>query len=333
MRGRPFGIRRPRSQRITPAGYAVAEETIALARVAIVLALVSSLLWGLGDFAGGTASRRLSALVVVLASQAAGLVAAAIVAWVTGAWSDSMQYVPWAIAAGIVGVVGLLAFYEALARGTMGVISPIAALSVIVPVAAGLITGQWPTMVVGIGFVLAISGVVAASGPERSAGRSLRPVMLAAVAAVCFGAVLILIAAGARSSPVMTMVVMRAASVATLTVAALAMWQARARHARRRGPASSAHSPGAAATRPRGRGLGAVWTIVIAAGLCDVSANLAYAYASTLSALTIVAILGSLYPVVTVAMARIVHGEHMKRLQQVGIAVALTGVALIAGWS
>lgn len=283
----------------------------------IVLALVSSLLWGVGDFAGGTASRRRPALVVVAASQAVGLVAVSALATARGDWSTPLSYLPWAVAAGLVGATGLLAFYQALASGTMGVVSPIAALSVIVPVAVGLVLGQWPPVVVGAGFVCAIAGVVAASGPERASGRSLRPVALAVVAAACFGAVLILIAQGAQASPVMTMVAMRLASVTALS-AVIVVVVIRRRSA----------GAGAGLGSPRGG-----WAVVAIAGLFDVGANLAYAYASTLSVLSIVAILGSLYPAVTVVLARVVHGERMTRLQQAGIAVALVGVCLIAGWS
>lgn len=292
----------------------------------IALALLSSLLWGIGDFAGGTASRRRPALVVVVASQAVGLAAVAAVATVSGDWSQPLRYVPWAVAAGLVGVTGLLAFYQALASGTMGVVSPVAALSVVVPVVAGLALGQWPPPLVGIGFVLAIVGVVAASGPERSAGRSLKPVALAGVAAVCFGVVLILIAQGAESSPVMTMVAMRVASVGVLTVVLLAVF----RRLRAQRPGTAAE---AGPVRGGRASLFGGWAVVAMAGLFDVGANLTYAYASTLSVLSIVAILGSLYPAVTVVLARIVHGERMTRLQQAGIAVALVGVGLIAGWS
>lgn len=285
------------------------------------MALISSVLWGIGDFAGGTVTRRLPVLIVVAASQAAGLAIVCIVASATGAWSAPLDYLPWAIAAGFVGVGGLLAFYEALARGTMGVVSPIAALSVVVPVVVGLVIGHWPPPIVGIGFALAIIGVVAASGPERSAGRSMRPVLLALVAAVCFGAVLILIAGGADSSPVMTMVAMRITSVSALTVVLLVN-VLRTVGGRRNG----------STTGKQQIAIG-IWAIVATAGVFDVGANLTYAYASTLSVLTVVAILGSLYPAVTVALARIVHGERMTRIQHVGIVVALAGVALIAGWS
>lgn len=292
--------------------------TATVTGVAIVLALLSSLFWGVGDFAGGTATRRLPALVVVFVSQSAGLVLVAVVATARGAWTEPLGYLPWAIAAGVVGVTGLLAFYEALARGTMGVVSPIAALSILVPVIVGLAMGEWPTAVVGTGFVLAIVGVVAASGPERAAGRSLRPVILAGVAAVCFGAVLILVARGAAGSAEMTMVAMRVASVTAVGLVLLA---------RRRSATGGESDTDDGATQHRGARL---WTVVLVAGVFDVAANLTFAYSSQLSALTIVAILGSLYPAVTVLLARAIHGERMARLQYGGIIATLAGVALIA---
>lgn len=285
--------------------------------MAVLLALLSSLLWGVADFSGGTASRRLPAMVVVLASQATGLVPAAVAALAVGAWSAPAGYLPWAVAAGLTGMVGLLLFYRAMAIGTMGVVSPIAALSVVIPVAVGLATGHWPSAVAGAGIVLAVLGVVAASGPERAQGRSIRPVLLAVVSAVCFGTALLFIARGAEDSPLMTMVGMRVASVLPLGVLVLVLRS-------RGGPAVD--PPG---SRPDWR----TWVLVAVAGMFDVSANLAFAVASTGGALAVVAVLGSLYPAVTVVLARLVHGERLARLQQAGVLLALAGVALIAGWS
>jgi drug/metabolite transporter (DMT)-like permease len=262
-------------------------------------------------------------MVVVLASQATGLVPAALAALVVGAWAAPAGYLPWAIAAGLAGMVGLLLFYRAMAIGTMGVVSPIAALSVVIPVAVGLTTGHWPSVVAGAGIVLAVIGVVAASGPERAQGRSIRPVALAVVSAVCFGAALLFIARGAEHSPLMTMVAMRVASVLPLGVLVLAL---RARGALGVVPAG-AGTPWA--TGPGWR----TWLLVAVAGVFDVSANLAFAVASTGGTLAVVAVLGSLYPAVTVVLARAVHGERLARLQQAGVLLALAGVALIAGWS
>lgn len=293
----------------------------------IGLALLSSVLWGIADFAGGTASRRVAALVVVLSSQAAGLVGVAVVAAALGSWHDPIGYLPWAVAAGAVGAVGLVCFYYALSIGTMGIISPIAALGVVVPVGVGLATGHWPTAVVAVGLVLAIVGVVAASGPERSAGRSLTPIALAAVAAIGFGAALLLIARGSAFSPLMTMITMRVTSVTALTTVFVIA------RARRRPTVDTVRSAGGDARRAKHRPDLRLAGVVVIAGLFDVSANLAFGVASTTSALTIVAVLGSVYPAVTVLLARIVHQERLARIQQAGVAVALVGVVLIAGWS
>lgn len=294
--------------------------------VAVVLALLSSVLWGIADFAGGTASRRRPALLVVMASQATGLAAVAVLVVATGAWRDPLGYLPWAVGAGLAGAAGLLLYYRALAIGTMGVVSPIAALSVVIPVAVGLANGHLPSAVVGAGLVLAVLGVVAASGPERAQGRSSRPVLLAAGSAVCFGATLLFIARGAAHSPQMTMVAMRVASVLPLALLAAGL-RARAR------AVPGVGRPDGDAGAESLSALARVWLLVVVAGLFDVSANLLFAVASTAGALTVVAILGSLYPAVTVVLARVIHGERMTRLQQSGVVLALVGVALIAGWS
>lgn len=281
--------------------------------VAILLALLSSLLWGSGDFCGGTASRRLPSQVVVLGSQAAGLALAILAATITGAFHDPTGYLPWAVAAGLTGVTGLLLFYRALAIGTMGVVSPIAALSVLVPVVIALATGNVPSVVVGIGIVVAIAGVVALSGPERGGQGGLRPPFLAAGSAFCFGFALYFIARASAYSPLMTMVVMRISSVLPLGVVIGLSAIAR--------PAGGLRAPAR------------IWLMVGVAGTLDVTANVMFGIASTLGSLAVVAVLGSLYPAGTVLLARIVHGERLARIQQAGVAVALVGIALIAAGS
>src|SRR3954447_6523742 len=130
------------------------------------LALLASLLWGTADFLGGTAARRLPALGVVLVSQAFALVGMLAVATAVGAWGDDPGYIGWALAAAVVGLVALTAFYAALADGTMGVVAPIAGLGVVVPVVVGIAQGDRPTAWQGVGVALAFIGVVLASGPE-----------------------------------------------------------------------------------------------------------------------------------------------------------------------
>jgi drug/metabolite transporter (DMT)-like permease len=286
--------------------------------VSLALALLSSLLWGTADFLGGTLTRRRAALVVVGVSQAVGLLTVVVVAVASGALGDARGYLPYALAAGVAGVVGLVAFYAALATGTMGVVSPIAATGVVVPVLVGLARGESPSRVVLAGIALAVLGVVLASGPELAGAAGARPLLLAAVAATGFGLALLFIADGSRTSPLMTMVAMRAASVSLLVVAGVAVAL--------RGRADGRAIPGPARR----------WTLVEAGllvliGIADVMANLTFGLASRGAYVSVVAVLGSLYPIATVLLAMGVHGERLARIQALGVTAALGGVVLIAG--
>jgi uncharacterized membrane protein len=279
--------------------------------VAVLLALLSSVLWGSADFLGGTVSRRRMAVLVVGVSQAAGLLAALLIALAVGAFDDPTGYLPWAIASGLAGMVGLVCFYAALAAGTMGVVSPIAALGVVVPVVVGLARGERPSALQLLGIAIAIVGVVLASGPELQGRAGARPLVLAVVAAVGFGLALLFIAEGSRSSTVMTLVTMRATSVSVLAVALVV--------ALARGLPRSAVELG-------WRDLG----LVAVVGVGDLFANQAYGAASRRDDVSVVAVLGSLYPVMTVLLARFLQGERLGRAQTAGVSAALAGVVLIA---
>jgi drug/metabolite transporter (DMT)-like permease len=277
--------------------------------MAVLLSLLASLTWGTADFLGGTAARRLATTAVVAISQAAALLGLLIVAGVIGGYTSNPGYVGWALAASLAGLLGLTSFYSALATGTMGVVAPIAAVGVIVPVIIGLASGDHPTGWQGLGVAAAIVGVVLASGPELRAGSSgRRPLLLAGVAAVGFGTVIVCVAHGARSSTVMTLLVMRAMSVLVLVTLAAA---------------------GRVVVRAHRRDL----PMLVAVGAGDVGANAMFAVASTRGQLSIVAVLSSLYPAVTVLLARVVHEERLKRVQAFGVALAIAGVVLIASGS
>jgi drug/metabolite transporter (DMT)-like permease len=180
-----------------------------------------------------------------------------------------------------------------------------------VPVLAGLGRGERPAALQLVGIVVAIAGVVLASGPELSGRAGARPVLLAAVAAVGFGVALLAIAEGSSHSTLMTLVSMRVTSVTLLTGALLV---ALARGTRR----------SEFALTPRDVGL------VAMVGIGDVAANLSFGLASRRDDVSVVSVLGSLYPVVTVLLARGLHGERLGRMQTAGVAGALSGVVLIA---
>ncbi|MSW43637.1 MAG: EamA family transporter, partial [Actinobacteria bacterium] len=103
-----------------------------------LLALASSIMWGTSDFLGGQMSRRRPALAVYLGAQVFGFLGLISAAAVTGAWGTSPGYWPWAIAGSLAGVVGMYSFYQALALGPMGIVSPLVALAVVIPVGFAL---------------------------------------------------------------------------------------------------------------------------------------------------------------------------------------------------
>jgi drug/metabolite transporter (DMT)-like permease len=276
-----------------------------------VLALLSSLIWGAADFLGGTLSRRAQAVAVVGASQVLSLVAIVPVVLITGGLHDPTGYLPWAVAAGLTGMVSLIAFYAALAVGTMGVVAPVAATGVIVPVVIGLAGGERPSGLQLCGIALAVAGVVLASGPEirgveqHQARGGVRALALALVAAVGFGLVLWLLAKGGEYSVSMTLAVQRTSSLVVVVVLLLLF-------------------------RSTG-GLGVRDVPLLAViGIGDATANGLYTLATRGGLVSLVAVLGSLYPVVTVLAARFVHGERLRPVQNTGVASALVGVVMIA---
>lgn len=275
----------------------------------ILLALLSSGMWGTADFVAGELSRRRAALAVVGAAQIIGLGFMLVVATATGAWWAAIpvgDYLVWAALASIAGIIGLGSFYTALASGRMGVVSPIAALGVLVPLAAGLLQGDQPTPVQLVGIVIAICGVVLASGPEVSGGVGLKPLLLACLAALMFGLFLVFVAYGSQASAVLTMTSQRMVSATIAVIAVLVL----------RSVGGLQRSDG-----PR----------LLLIGVFDVSANLLFGLATTFGLLAIISVLGSLYPVVTVVLAWLVLKERLLPAQTAGIAAAFAGVAMISG--
>jgi drug/metabolite transporter (DMT)-like permease len=273
--------------------------------VAAVLALLSSLTWGSADFVAGVASRTRSAWAVLAGSQLIGLVAVLIAATAAGTWRADIGWLPWGLFAGTTGCIGLICFYTALATGTMGVVSPIASTGVVVPIVFGFASGDSPSGAQLTGIALALVGVVAASRPELSGDTGRRPVLLAVVAGAMFGLVFVGLDQGSDSSPLMTLVGMRLASCGAL-LAAAAIFRTTA-------------------------GLRVADVPVLAVvGLGDAGANLMFGLATTGGLVSIVSVLGALYPVVTVLLARLVLAERLRLIQTLGVAVALTGVVLIS---
>ncbi len=284
--------------------------------LALALALTSSLAWGLSDFVAGLKSRSLPVASVMLVAVVTGLALAGAVVVARGVAPPATSFLAYAALSAVVGSIGLAAFYRGLAVGAMSVVAPIAATGAAVPVAFGLASGERPAAMQVTGALIAIAGVVLAGREEeseslaesgRSAGRMrlARGVPLAVLAAVGLGGFLVAIDAASEGDVGWAILINRLVSLGLLTLAALLL--------RPRPPASLRDAAPA-----------------ILVGVLETTANTLIAIATTLGLVSLVGVLASLYPVVTIALARLVLGERISRVQQVGSGTALAGVVLIA---
>jgi drug/metabolite transporter (DMT)-like permease len=276
---------------------------------AVALGLASSLAWGFADFFGGLQSRSRPLLAVLVATQTAGLGLMVVVAAARGDGPPAAgAWIAWAAGAGILGVVGLAAFYRGLATGNMGVVAPISSAAAIVPLTVGLASGERPSALQAVGVVLAIAGVALASlehgGHVTGGGRIAAGAGLAVVAALGFGSFFVGADQASKADPIWAILVARVASMSLLWCVALA-------------------------TRTKLAG-GRAIPALIAIGVLDTGANLLYALATTHGLVSVVAVLGSVYPVITVILARVVLGERLHALQRVGAVGALVGAAVIS---
>jgi drug/metabolite transporter (DMT)-like permease len=274
---------------------------------AALLALAASLGWGVADFLGGLKSRTIPLLVVLALAQPIGLVLVGIVVLVggTGRWDRAVL---WAIVAALLGSVGIAAFYRGMAIGTISIVAPIAATGVLIPVVIGIATGDRPSLIQLAGFPLAIGGAVLASretGPTLGRGRIAVGVPWALLAAVTFGGYFVPMNTAADADVLWASLVFKV-SAATLLVGAFL------------------------AVRPPVRVSRADLATIGLIGVSDSSANVLFAASAALGLVSVVSVLASLYPVVTVALAWILLRERMDPVQRVGVAAALSGVILIS---
>ncbi|MER6784639.1 DMT family transporter [Streptomyces sp. NPDC000658] len=280
-----------------------------------LFALATSLLWGLADFGGGLLTRRAPALTVVVVSQSIAAVVLGGVVVATGGWSEAGPRLWFAVAAGLVGPVALLCFYKALALGPMGVVSPLAALGVAVPVCVGLVLGERPGPVQVAGIAVAVAGVVLAGGPQlRGAPVQRRAVLLTLVAALGFGTVFVLITEAST----------------TVTGLFLALFAQRVTNVATGGVALYVAVRRGAPVLPDGGVPLASLPAYGSVGLADVAANGTYAVAAQHGPVTVAAVLASLYPVVTALAARGFLRERLRAVQAAGAGLALLGTLLLA---
>ena len=278
-----------------------------------LLALLSSALWGSADFFGGKLSKKYAPIVVLGMTQAIGLFFGITLVLLSGelfqsnpphAFGNDGYFIPGAIA-GVTGYIGLICLYAGLSTGRMGVVSPISSLSAVIPLTFALVTGEVLTWAQGIGVVIALAGAFCASGPELSQGLSPKPLFLALGAAAGFGTAMTFMSIGSNSSALMTMVMMRATTF--LVTISLAL------RYRTLGNFSKSEIP-----------------VLVFIGISDFAANLLLGIATNFGLVSLVMVLGSIYPIVTALLAFKFLHERLHRIQYVGIVLAVAGVALIS---
>jgi drug/metabolite transporter (DMT)-like permease len=273
--------------------------------LAVALALGASATWGLADFFGPLKGRALGPLRVLVWAQLGGLTAIATIVAIRGEGpADDAALL--AVPAAVSGTLGLYAYYQGMRVGAMSIVAPIAGVSAIVPVAVGLASGDRPSAWQGAGIACALTGVFLASrDPGRTERRLAAGVGLALFAALGFGGYFPPMHAAGDADFWWAALLFRITSTSVILTTALIR-------------------------RPPLVVKGLDLPLILLVGVGDMAGNLLFAAASAQGLVSIVSVLASLYPIVTVLLARIVLGERVARSQEAGVALTLTGVALIA---
>jgi drug/metabolite transporter (DMT)-like permease len=272
----------------------------------ILLALAAAVLYGSSDFGGGLASRRLGSLRVAVVGSAV----ATVLAWATlilaGGPGPSLRAVAWGLASGLAGGAGTFVLYRGLARGQMSVVGPLSAVgAAVVPVAAGVALGERPSLLSVAGVLVALPAIVlvAASGSVR--GKLGAGLLDGLAAGLAFGILFIGLAQAGRNAGLWPVASEQAgALLITLAIAVKTREPLRI-------PLRAAGLP-------------------VLAGASGMAATLAYFYATHFSMLAIAAVLVSLYPGVTVLLARTLLHERFTPAQRAGLGLCALAIAAIA---
>jgi uncharacterized membrane protein len=281
--------------------------------MAALLALVSAICFGVSDFTGGLASRRVAATAVVLVTNSLSLVLGLLAVGLLPGSTFHPTDLVWGAAGGAIGLLGVVLLYRGLAIGPMSVVAPLTAvLSAAVPVAVGILRGERPGAFALAGLVIAVPAMVLIGRePRKGAIHLSRGAIASALCAgLSFGGFYVLMAQTGPDGGAWPLVSQRAASVLILLALSAAVLV--------RGRSLS--------PLPRGRLLG----LALIAGSTDFVANLAYLLATHRGLLALVAVISSLYPASTLVMARAWLNERLARQQGAGLVLAVAAVALIA---
>jgi drug/metabolite transporter (DMT)-like permease len=280
--------------------------------IAIVLAALSGVVWGTGDFAGGKATQRTSSLISTVFSKAAS-VPLLLVYLAVLRMPLRPATLGWGALAGLFGMMGMIVFYRALSAGAMSVVAPVSAVtSALVPLAVGLVIERPPGVQALVGVGCAVAAIALVSMAPRAEGSVVTPrlIGLALVAGLGFGLFFVWLSrAGAAAGGHAGLWPILAAHTAALAFGGILLLRGRVR------------------LRVESR---VTWTWIVIAGVFDMTANVLYLLAVQGGLLSIVAPIASLYPVSTVLLAMLVDRERLRPIQLAGLGLAATALVLVA---
>jgi drug/metabolite transporter (DMT)-like permease len=287
----------------------------------VLLGLTAAMLYGTGDFLGGLATRRAPVLMVLMLAETASVIVALPAASMSPG-PARLDGLLWGISAGLVGGLGLIIFYVGLAAGPMSVVAPVSGLvSTVLPVAVALAEGERPGAVVYAGALLCLVAIVLASSAtdsNRADGTSTtapaglpvpgRAIGYGIASGTLFGLFFLLIRNAGQSGGLWPVAAGRIGELAVVVIVAAVL---------RRG------------LLPRGAG-GKLLFAASGAGAIDMVANICYVAATRTGMFGLAVVLASLYPGVTVLLARVVLGERLRWVQRAGLGLAAIGIILVA---
>lgn len=275
----------------------------------VVLALLSALCYGSSDFTAGVGGRRSDPAAVTVIALPIGLLTAAIAVIALAPQSPTAAALWWGALSGIGSAVGTVSLYRGLAIAPMSVVAPLSAvLSAALPALAGFLLGEHLKALAWAGIAIAMPAVALVSWrPGDRQGSRRAGIVTGLVAGAGFALLLIALARAGTSAGAWPLLPGQA--VAAVLVLA---WAAPARN------------------RPDRKAWPRAWRIALAAGVLAGTANLLYLAATGAGQLAIVAVLASLYPAVTILLARLTLHERWNRHQIIGLIASAVAVAAIS---
>jgi drug/metabolite transporter (DMT)-like permease len=281
--------------------------------LSVGLALAAGISWGISDFLGGLNSRHVSLGSVLLISQSVGLLMLLPLAVAHGWPLLDAPSAAYAVAGSASGLAGIAALYRGMAVGSISIVAPISATGAALPILLGVLRGERATPLQSAGIALTLIGIVLAARaaedrPSRVRLRVASGVGFALLAALGFGGFFVLLHEASVVDVLWAGVVQRLTGVGIMLVSVAIL------------------RPSLSIGWPRLPGL-------VMVGVLDTGANVLYAFASVVGLVSLAAVLASLFPVVTVVLARFVLRERLSSGQGVGVVCALAGVALIAAYA